>query len=39
VEKAWSDLPENFRDLVLHGSGKRHISMAIGANRTSTKPF
>jgi excinuclease ABC subunit A len=39
VEKAWRDLPENFRNLVLHGSAKRNISIAIGANRTSTKPF
>jgi excinuclease ABC subunit A len=39
VEKAWRDLPENFRVLVLNGSAKRNISIAIGANRTSTKPF
>jgi excinuclease ABC subunit A len=39
VEKAWRDLPENFRELVVNGSAKRNISIAIGANRTSTKPF
>jgi excinuclease ABC subunit A len=39
VEKAWRDLPENFRNLLLNGSAKRNISIAIGANRTSTKPF
>jgi excinuclease ABC subunit A len=39
VEKIWGDLPENFRELVLKGSGKVDISMAIGANRTATKPF
>jgi excinuclease ABC subunit A len=39
VEKAWKDLPENFRELVLKGSGRIDISMAIGANRTATKPF
>ena len=39
VEKVWGDLPENFRELVLKGSGKVDISMAIGANRTATKPF
>jgi excinuclease ABC subunit A len=39
VEKAWRDLPDNFRQLVLNGSAKRTISIAIGANRTSNKPF
>jgi len=39
VEKVWGDLPENFRELVLKGSGKVDISMAIGTNRTATKPF
>ena len=39
LEKPWQDLPEKFRDLILFGSGKRDITMAIGAKRTVTKPF
>jgi len=39
VEKCWSDLPQTFQQLVLHGSGKRNITMAIGANRTASKPY
>ena len=39
LEQPWQDLPESFRQLVLQGSGERSIQMAIGASRTSTKPF
>jgi len=39
LEKAWQDLPQEFRDLLLHGSGERKITMALGAKRTVSKPF
>jgi excinuclease ABC subunit A len=39
LEKAWQDLPQEFRDLLLHGSGERKITMSLGAKRTVSKPF
>jgi excinuclease ABC subunit A len=38
-EKPWQDLPEAFRQLLIHGSGKRNITMALGAKRTISKPY
>jgi excinuclease ABC subunit A len=39
LDKPWQDLPQNFRDLLLHGSGDRKITMSLGAKRTVSKPF
>jgi excinuclease ABC subunit A len=39
LDKAWQDLPQEFRDLLLHGSGDRKITMSLGAKRTVSKPF
>jgi excinuclease ABC subunit A len=42
VEKPWKDLPEDFRRIVLHGSGETEISFNLWrAGKTSklTKPF
>jgi len=39
LDKPWQDLPENFRHLILHGSGDRKITMSLSAKRTVAKPF
>lgn len=39
LEKPWRDLPEDFRQLLLHGSGGRKITMTLGAARAVAKPF
>jgi excinuclease ABC subunit A len=39
LEKPWQDLPEKFQRLVLSGSAGRDITMSIGANRKTSKPF
>ncbi len=39
LDKPWQDLPEDFRHLLLHGSGDRKITMALGSGRAVSKPF
>ncbi len=39
MDKPWRDLPENFQNLLLHGSGTRKIPMSLGAKKTVEKPF
>jgi excinuclease ABC subunit A len=39
IDKPWQDLPEDFRNLLLHGSGTRKISMSLGSGRAVEKPF
>lgn len=39
LDKAWSDLPENFQQLLLFGSGTRKIRMSTGPGRVVEKPY
>jgi excinuclease ABC subunit A len=39
LDKPWQDLPEDFRTLLLHGSGERKITMSLGSGRAVSKPF
>ena len=38
-DKPWDELPEAFRDLLLHGSKGRPIAIATGPNRKVSKPY
>lgn len=39
LDKPWEDLPEDFRKLLLFGSGERKITLSLGSGRTVAKPF